>query len=108
MQRSGGPQHQFIRSGGGCACWDTTAGSPNLLFVDGHVLVDLPYAERRRRLERLALRGSHWQVPAYDVGDGAALLGLARAQVLAGVVAKRLDSPYLPGERSPDWVETRP
>ena len=31
--------------------------------------------------------------------------GLARRQGLPGVVAKRLDSPYVPGARSEDWIE---
>ena len=42
-----------------------------------------------------------WQVPAFHVGDGGALVELARQQGLPGVVAKRLDSPYVPGARSP-------
>ena len=81
----------------------------DLLFLDGHATVDLPYAERRRRLDGLGVAGGGpaWQVPAFHVGDGEALLALARQQGLAGVVAKRLTSPYRPGTRSPDWIEVR-
>ncbi len=79
----------------------------DLLFLDGHSTLDLPYAERRARLQGLGLVGAAWQVPAFHVGDGGALLELAREQGLPGVVAKRLDSPYVPGTRSPDWIEVR-
>ncbi len=79
----------------------------DLLFLDGRLTVDLPYAERRERLQGLGLAGAAWQVPAFHVGDGGALLGLARQQGLPGVIAKRLDSPYGPGSRSPHWIEMR-
>ena len=79
----------------------------DLLFLDGHLIVDLPYTERRARLQGLGLAGPAWQVPAFHVGDGGVLLDLARQQGLPGVVAKRLDSPYVPGVRSPDWIEVR-
>jgi bifunctional non-homologous end joining protein LigD len=64
----------------------------------------LPYTERRERLEGLKLAGPNWQTPAYHAGDGAALLGAARAQKLPGVIAKRLDSRYEVGKRSADWI----
>lgn len=79
----------------------------DLLFLDGHLVVDLPYAERRTRLQSLGLAGPAWQVPAYHAGDGGALLGLVRRQGLPGVVAKRLDSRYVPGAASTDWIEVR-
>ncbi|HET6482093.1 MAG TPA: ATP-dependent DNA ligase, partial [Actinoplanes sp.] len=37
-------------------------------------------------------------------GGGDFALDAARTQGLAGVVAKRLDSPYLPGRRSRLWL----
>ncbi len=79
----------------------------DLLFVDGHPTLELPYAERRRLLDGLELAGPAWKVPTSHVGDGAALLELGRGRGLAGVVAKRLQSPYQPGLRSPDWIEVR-
>jgi bifunctional non-homologous end joining protein LigD len=43
--------------------------------------------------------------PHFDDGD--ALLAAAREQGLEGVVAKRLDSPYRPGRRSPEWQKLK-
>jgi bifunctional non-homologous end joining protein LigD len=77
----------------------------DLLWLDGHPLVDRTYVERRRELETLSLEGPAWQTPSVRRGGGAALLTAAEAQGLGGLVAKRLDSPYRPGERSPEWRE---
>jgi bifunctional non-homologous end joining protein LigD len=79
----------------------------DLLFLDGHPLMALPYAERRERLLELGLNGTTWQTPAHHVGDGAALLEASRANGLEGVLAKRLDAPYTPGRRSQAWVKVK-
>ena len=79
----------------------------DLLWLDGHSLTDLPYEERRARLRELELQGPHWQTPDHVTGDGAAVLEASRASGLEGVIAKRLDSPYLPGRRSPCWLKVK-
>jgi bifunctional non-homologous end joining protein LigD len=79
----------------------------DLLFLDGRDLSDLPYTERRERLAELGLDGPSWQTPSYHQGDGRALLDLTRARDLEGVVAKRLDSRYLPGRRSRAWLKIK-
>lgn len=76
----------------------------DLLRHDGVDLTPLPLTERRARLEALDLGDSGWQVPAtYD--DGAMLFDATRAQGLEGIVSKRLDSRYRPGERTPHWLK---
>jgi bifunctional non-homologous end joining protein LigD len=79
----------------------------DLLWLDGHSLLELPYEERRARLAELQLSGPTWQAPAHHVGDGAALLAASKAQGLEGIVAKRLDCPYTPGRRSQGWVKVK-
>lgn len=74
----------------------------DLLELDGEPLVDLPLTERRARLQEVV--GSDGGVlvsPQFD--DGPALLEAARRQGLEGVVAKKSDSQYRSGRRSPDW-----
>ena len=80
----------------------------DLLWMDGHGAMALGYEQRRTLLDRLELAGSNWQTPAWHRGDGAALLAASKAQGLAGVVAKRLDAPYRPGEATTEWVRVRP
>jgi bifunctional non-homologous end joining protein LigD len=67
----------------------------DLLWLDGHRTVDLPYSERRHLLEALPLVGPASQVPPFYPGpDGPALLAAAGQQGLPGVVAKMFDGPY--------------
>jgi bifunctional non-homologous end joining protein LigD len=79
----------------------------DLLYLDGHATIELPYRERRALLEELELRGPAWQTPAYHAGEGRELLAAAAEQHLEGVVAKRLDSPYRPGRRTDEWLKVK-
>ncbi len=79
----------------------------DLLWLDGHSLMDLPYSERRDRLVALQLNGERWQTPEHVVGQGQELLEATRAQGLEGVLAKRLDSTYRPGQRTRDWIKVK-
>ena len=42
----------------------------DLLYLDGHSLMALPYEQRRERLEELGLGGPAWRVPAAHPGRG--------------------------------------
>jgi bifunctional non-homologous end joining protein LigD len=79
----------------------------DLLYLDGHSLLELPYEERRERLEELGLKGAAWQVPAEHRGEGRGLLEATRQRDLEGVIAKRLGSPYEPGRRSGAWLKIK-
>jgi len=80
----------------------------DLLWLDGHSLMELPYTERRARLAELELgEGGRWRVPDYVVGHGKELLAATAEQGLEGVIAKRLDSPYEPGRRTPSWLKIK-
>jgi bifunctional non-homologous end joining protein LigD len=80
----------------------------DLLWLEGHSTMELVrYAERRELLDGLALSGPHWQTPPFFAGGGEFACEAAQAQGLPGVVAKRLDSPYLPGRASRLWRSIR-
>jgi bifunctional non-homologous end joining protein LigD len=79
----------------------------DLLYLDGESTMPLPFEERRERLEGLELVGDRWQTPSYHRGDGGALLAATAKRGLEGIVAKRLDSPYLPGRRTTAWVKVK-
>jgi bifunctional non-homologous end joining protein LigD len=79
----------------------------DLLHLDGTSLVPLPYDERRAALESLELTGSRWAVPPAFDGQAADALAASRERGLEGVLAKRHDSPYLPGRRSPTWTKVK-
>jgi bifunctional non-homologous end joining protein LigD len=79
----------------------------DLLYLDGHSLIELPYQERRSRLESLELSGPAWRVPANHPGEGTLLLEATAKQGLEGVVAKRLECRYEPGRRSGNWLKIK-
>ena len=79
----------------------------DLLYLDGRSLMELPYRERRARLEELELRGRAWRVPSAHPGEGGRLLEATQKQGLEGIVAKRLDSRYEPGRRSGAWLKVK-
>nr|WP_296072927.1 non-homologous end-joining DNA ligase [uncultured Actinoplanes sp.] len=78
----------------------------DLLYHDGNDYTGLPYLARREKLEELDLAGPRWMVPP-SFGDGSATQAAARENHLEGVVAKRSDSVYLPGTRSPEWIKVK-
>ena len=79
----------------------------DLLWLDGHSTLALPYRDRRRLLAGLELDGPAWRTPAHREGDGSALKRATEEQGLEGIVAKRLDSPYEPGRRSSAWIKIK-
>jgi bifunctional non-homologous end joining protein LigD len=76
----------------------------DILHADGRSTTEQAYEKRRTLLDELDLSGPHWQVAPWFRGDGAAVRVAAHAQGLAGIVAKRLDSPYEPGKESTSWL----
>ncbi len=79
----------------------------DLLWLDGHSLMELPYEERRARLAELDLSGETWQTPEHLTGKGKDVLAATAEQGLEGIVAKRLDSSYQPGGRPASWIKVK-
>jgi len=67
----------------------------DLLALEDEVLLGLPFAERRRRLEQLELSGIALAPVAATATDAESWLRLAE-----GVVAKDLNAAYAPGKRT--------
>src|SRR5680860_1882449 len=75
----------------------------DLLGLDGESLVDRPLGERLARLGEVLVPGPAVRISEAVPEHGTALYEAAGAQGLEGLVAKRADSPYRPGQRSRDW-----
>ncbi len=65
-------------------------------------VIDLPLYQRRRHLDALDLAPPLVRSHSVD-GDPADLWRFVNERGIEGIVAKRLDSPYRPGTRSPEW-----
>lgn len=79
----------------------------DVLWWEGHPVTERPWHERRDLLESLGLGGGPWSTPSAHVGDGTDVLAAARGAGVEALVAKRVDSPYHPGEANEDWIEAR-
>jgi len=75
----------------------------DLLFMGDRSTMKLPYGERREILANLDIERGCCRVPLGHVGQAQAMLETAADVGLEGLIAKRLDSIYEPGRRSPYW-----
>jgi bifunctional non-homologous end joining protein LigD len=75
----------------------------DILHLDGRWLLNLPLEKRREQLRRVLRPGDEVVVVPAIVGEGRALYDAVVAQGIAGVLARRRTSPYLPGVRSVLW-----
>jgi bifunctional non-homologous end joining protein LigD len=80
----------------------------DLLELEGEPLLDLPFVERRKRLEEILDRRSKTVQLSEAFEDGSALEQAAIEQGLEGVMAKRAQSRYELGRRSRDWLKVKP
>jgi bifunctional non-homologous end joining protein LigD len=79
----------------------------DVLEIDGRPVLELPFTERRERLEALLDRSSSVVRLSEAFEDGPALLEAVAEQGLEGIVAKRADSAYQPGKRTRDWLKVK-
>lgn len=79
----------------------------DVLAIDDTDTTPLTYVQRRDLLAELDLAGTLIRVPPYwtDIAP-AQMLDTAADHGLEGIVCKRLDSIYRPGQRSRSWIKT--
>jgi bifunctional non-homologous end joining protein LigD len=75
----------------------------DLLHLDGRWLLNLPLERRRDQLRRVLRPGDEVVMVPAIAGEGRALHAAVSSQGIAGVLARRRTSPYLPGVRSRLW-----
>jgi bifunctional non-homologous end joining protein LigD len=79
----------------------------DVVWLDGASTCARPYLERRRLLERLRVESGCWRtVDSYDVDPLDLLIACDRLDI-EGVVAKRVNGRYVPGQRSPAWIKVK-
>jgi ATP-dependent DNA ligase len=82
----------------------------DLLYENLVPLLDLPWRQRRQRLENLLQqeRDPHLVLSQAMLGQGRALFAETCRQGLEGIMAKHVSSRYQPGRRSRDWLKIKP
>jgi ATP-dependent DNA ligase len=81
----------------------------DLLYTGYESIMNRPCSERRDRLREMIRK---LDVPCVVMSEGVVGTGIAYyeqavAMELEGIVAKRLSSPYLPGQRSDHWIKCK-
>lgn len=102
FRHQGGPTAELLRTA------PVTYIVFDLLRLGERTLLDAPYTDRRAMLADLPATDGRIAVPrhftAADI-DPNELLTVVEEQGLEGLVAKRLESRYHPGQRSRDWLK---
>src|SRR5271166_2505110 len=79
----------------------------DLLYLDGEVISAAPLSERKERLRHLLSNaGTPLQYSDHQVGRGPEFYAKACELSLEGIISKRADAPYSPGDRGL-WVKVK-
>jgi bifunctional non-homologous end joining protein LigD len=81
----------------------------DLLHDGGESVMKRPLVERRRRLEALLAEAGDPRLVFSEglIGPGKAFFETIRERQIEGIVAKELDSAYLPGKRTRSWLKVK-
>lgn len=79
----------------------------DLLWYEGHDLTGLPLTTRKKILELLLPADPCIQFSTGFTSSGIKFLEQAKKMGLEGIMAKKADSTYLPGERNLDWLKIK-
>jgi len=80
----------------------------DVIYLNGQSLIDMPYAERRKKLTEIVGRISLTkQKITNDSAEAEQFLKEALNKGHEGLVAKKLDSPYTPGIRGKRWFKIK-
>ena len=79
----------------------------DILSLNDSSLINRPYLERRKMLQQEVREGVHVSIPPEHRGNLEQAVKASRDLGLEGVVAKRSDSTYLPGQRGSAWIKLK-
>ena len=79
----------------------------DLLFLNGRDMTGEPLVKRRAKLQAIIGDDSTIRLSQVLPGEASAVVTAVRDAGLEGVIAKRKNSLYQPGERSGDWVKLK-
>jgi DNA ligase D-like protein (predicted ligase) len=76
------------------------------LYLDGRSLINEPLLKRKEWLKDSIRKGTLYRVSEF-IEDGKGLFKAASEHQLEGIMAKKKESPYLPGKRSNLWLKIK-
>lgn len=88
--------------------YPATFAAFDCLYYDGQDLTGKPLSERKQYLNKAVRETERLAVSrTFPYNQAGALFALAREQGLEGIVAKRLDSLYIQGKRTRNWMKIK-
>ena len=107
IDQQGRPQFQYLQNYA-----DNTPGELryyvfDLLFLNGISMLELPLKDRKSFLPELLEGLDRVFYCEHVVGMGTALYEKALKAGMEGVIAKKADTPYIPGHRSENWLKVK-
>jgi bifunctional non-homologous end joining protein LigD len=79
----------------------------DILNFRGRDLTGLPLIKRKELLEKIVPPSGKVRFSGHVSGEGVSFFNAAKKKGLEGIVAKKADSAYQPGVRSPNWLKIR-
>ncbi|WP_240612985.1 DNA ligase D [Chitinophaga parva] len=79
----------------------------DLLWLDGHDLTGLPLTRRRELLEQVVPKEGPIRLSENFDTSATEFLAAATKMGLEGIIAKKADSTYTPGDRSRSWLKIK-
>ncbi len=79
----------------------------DLLWLAGRPQLRQPLVRRRARLKKTVSKAGAILVPDWIERDGAELFEACLERGMEGVMAKHVESTYVPGQRSPFWLKVK-
>lgn len=79
----------------------------DLLWLNGYSLMHLPFSERRVLLEELIPEHSLIHISRTFEASGTEFFKAAQGMKMEGIIAKKLDSVYVPDMRSKEWLKIK-
>lgn len=79
----------------------------DILYYKDKDITMLPLMERKKYLDDVIIENNLISVSRYVENNGIMLFNLVKEKGLEGIVAKRKDSLYWPGNRSKDWIKCK-
>lgn len=79
----------------------------DILWLDGKSLIDLPFSERREVLKSILPKSNTVLLSEAIMTEGKSFFDSADEMDLEGIIAKKLDSDYQPGQRSKEWLKIK-
>lgn len=107
MDEQGNPNFQLLQNYNNQKAYPIYYYVFDLLKLNGRSVMELPLIERKEFLRTLIKEDSIVKYSDHIEENGKEMYALMAERNMEGIMAKKADSPYLPGQRTADWLKVK-